>query len=628
VGIPFFALAATAPLLQHWFSRTNDTRAKDPYFLYAASNAGSLLGLLGYLVVEPAATRTVQALAWSVGFWVVAALVTACAYISIRRPLVRTGKTRVMPASPVPLSTRALWIALALVPSALLLGVTQHLATDVVSAPLLWVVPLALYLTTFIRAFSARGPGSARKWGSAAPVAALLVLALSLAEVRYPILLITLAHLGAFTVLAMLCHTRLAESRPDPAHLTGYFVCISLGGVLGGAAVALVAPAVFSSILEYPLAMAAAILLRPQTVQADRMSTSPGTRWAWRASAVVLFVAGYWCLTVFDRSTNVDQLAEGTQRLVRASFAIPALLLLFTPRTALLFAGTIAGLLVGGGVIRTGGQVLHRERTFFGVHQVTSVQNGDYHELTHGTTTHGVQAFRGKARALPTAYYHPSGPLGDVIFTLAPDGRLHDVAGVGLGAGALAAYAASGTRLDFFEIDEAVIRIAEDPRYFTYLTDARVRPGVSVRTMAVDGRLGLRAMPQASYDLIVVDAFSSDAIPTHLITREAVAMYESRLKPRGVIAFHVSSRFFDLRPVLARIAGDRGLVCYARDDKDVPPERAAEAMRPSVWVVLARDEHDLGRIAQSTPRWVRLLPDAGASLWTDDYTNVLGVLTP
>jgi hypothetical protein len=455
---------------------------------------------------------------------------------------------------------------------------------------------------------------------------ALLVLVLSLAEVRYPILLITLAHLAAFTVLAMLCHTRLAESRPDPAHLTEYFVCISFGGVLGGAAVALVAPAVFSSILEYPLAMAAAILLRPQTVQADHRSTSPATRWAWRVSAVVLFIAGYWSLSVFDRSANVDQLAESSQHLLRASFAIPALLLLLTPRTALLFAGTVAGLLVSAGVIRTGGQVLHRERTFFGVHQVTSVQNGDYHELTHGTTTHGVQAFRGKARALPTAYYHPSGPLGDVIFTLAPEGRLRDIAGVGLGAGALAAYAASGTRLDFFEIDEAVIRIAEDPRYFTYLTDARARPGVSVRTMAADGRLGLRAMPPASYDLIVVDAFSSDAIPTHLITREAVAMYESRLKARGVIAFHVSSRFFDLRPVLARIAGDRGLVCYARDDKDVPPERAAEAMRPSVWVVLARDEHDVGQIAQSAPRWVRLLPDPGDSLWTDDYTNVLGVL--
>jgi len=314
------------------------------------------------------------------------------------------------------------------------------------------------------------------------------------------------------------------------------------------------------------------------------------------------------------------------QHVVRASFAIPAALLLLTPRTALLFAGAVGGLLVAAGIIRTGGDVLHRERTFFGVHQVTSVQHGDYHELTHGTTTHGVQAFRGKARLLPTAYYHPSGPFGDVVFTLAPDGRFHDVGVVGLGAGALAGYANNGIRMDFFEVDEAVIRIAENPSYFTYLADARARPGTTVRTMAVDGRLGLRTMPEASYDLIVVDAFSSDAIPTHLITREAVAMYESRLRPAGILAFHVSSRFFDLPPVLAKIAGDQQLVCFARDDREVPPERAAEAMRPSTWVVLARDDDDLFQLVRSAPRWVRLPSNPDEPLWTDDYTSVLSVL--
>jgi hypothetical protein len=645
VGLPFFALSATAPLLQHWFSQTNNPKAKDPYFLYSASNAGSLLGLLAYLLVEPVATRTVQVSGWSVGFWAFAALVAACAYASVRHSITRLPRSAGALAKAeagshtidVPLSQRALWIVLALVPSALLLGVTQHLATDVVSVPLLWVVPLALYLATFIAAFSTRGFGSARRWGSVAPLVALLVLVLSLAEVRYPILLITLVHLAAFTVLAMLCHTRLAEGRPDPPHLTGYFVCISLGGLLGGAASSLLAPVVFSSILEYPLAIAAAVLLRPQSVEADRMAKSPARRWAWRASAAMLLVAGYWSVSAFSESAKVTHPVftwlqsligdeEITERVVRASFAIPVGLLLFTPRAALLFTGTAAGLLVGGAVIRTGGDVLHRERTFFGVHQVTSIQNGDWHVLTHGTTTHGVQAFRGKVHVLPTAYYHPSGPLGDVIFTLSPDRRFRDAGVVGLGAGALAAYAGSNTRMDFFEIDEAVIRIAENPEYFTYLTDARARPGATVRTIAVDGRLGLRAMPAASYDLIVIDAFSSDAIPTHLITREAVAMYGSRLKAHGVIAFHVSSRFFSLQPVLARIAEDQRLVCYARDDKDVPPEKAAQGMRPSVWVILARDEHDVGQLAQSAPRWVRLVSSAGDPLWTDDYTNVLRAL--
>ncbi|HUP38890.1 MAG TPA: fused MFS/spermidine synthase, partial [Vicinamibacterales bacterium] len=497
----------------------------------------------------------------------------------------------------------------------------QHLATDVVSAPLLWVLPLALYLMTFIAAFSNRDHGSARWWGSIAPVAVLLVLALSLAEVRYPILPITFVHLIAFTVLAMLCHTRLAESRPDPSHLTGYFVCVSLGGVLGGGAVALLAPTLFSSILEYPLAIAAALFLRPQTLLADRAVKSDESRWMWRAAAVMLFVAGYWAVTLFNASTDSDL----SQRLMRASLAIPAVLLLASARASLLFAGAVAGLLVGAGVIRTGGDVLYRERTFFGVNEVTAIQNGDWHVLTHGTTTHGVQAFRGKVRFLPTAYYHPSGPLGDVVFALSADGRFRDIGAIGLGAGALAGYAGNGVRMDFFEIDEAVIRIAENPNYFTYLSEARKRPGTTIRTQAIDGRLGVRAMPESSYDLLVVDAFSSDAIPTHLITREAVALFMSRLKPRGVIAFHVSSRFFNLPPVLATIADDQHLVGYTRNDKAIPPELAAEAMRPSVWVVLARDTHNVGAIASSAPRWTPL-SSTGVRLWTDDYTNVLGVL--
>ena len=299
------------------------------------------------------------------------------------------------------------------------------------------------------------------------------------------------------------------------------------------------------------------------------MAKSPAGRWAWRASAAMLFVAGYWCVSAFDKSASTQQLAENTQRVVRASLAIPAALLLFTPRTALLFAGRWRDCSWAAALIRTGGEVLHRERTFFGVHQVTSVQNGDYHELTHGTTTHGVQAFRGKARACPPPTTIPPARSAMSSSRSLLKGGSTMWAWSGWAPARSPGTSTNGIRMDFFEVDEAVIRIAENPLYFTYLADARARPGTTVRTMAVDGRLGLRAMPEASYDLIVIDAFSSDAIPTHLITREAVAMYESRLKPRGVIAFHVSSRFFDLPPVLARIAVDRHLVCYVRDDKEL-----------------------------------------------------------
>ncbi len=641
VGLPFFALAATAPLLQQWFSRTSDPGARDPYFLYAASNAGSLLGLVAYLAIEPLAARKAQALGWSAGFWAVAALVTACGYAARRSPAYAPARARGKATGSLPMSDRAMWVVLALVPSALLLGVTQHLATDVVSAPLVWAVPLALYLLTFVAAFSARGFGTARGWGTVAPVAALLVLVVALAEVRYPIIAVTLAHLAAFTVLAMMCHARLAERRPHAAHLTGYFVCVSLGGVLGGLFATLVAPALFSSVLEYPLAVGAAVLLRPHTVRADITARSPIVRLLWRAAAVALLIAGYWLVSAFDEGTTGREWvsgglfawtralaadAESAERLVRVTFAVPAALLLLRPRAALLFAGLTTGLLAAASTVRTGGEVLVRERTFFGVHQVTSVQDGAWHVLTHGTTTHGLQGMRGKLRSLPTAYYHPSGPIGDVVFTLVPEGRFREVAVVGLGAGALAAYAGNGVRMDFFEIDEAVIRIADDPRYFTYLSDARARPGIAIRMMPVDGRLGLKAAPAGSHDLIVLDAFSSDVIPAHLLTREAVAIYESRLKSRGLLAFHVSSRFFDLPPVIARLAADRGLVAYVRHDEDLPPDKRAEAKRASTWVVVARDQRDLGQLARSAPRWIRLSANAAKPLWTDDYRNVLGAL--
>jgi hypothetical protein len=646
VGLPFFALSSTAPLLLHWFSGSSNPRARDPYFLYSVSNAGSLLGLLGYLLVEPVATRSTQAFAWSVGFWIVGALVAVCAYGPGRRtPAVeRARSARLRSDSAKGRSAhRTLWVLLGLVPSALLVGVTEHLATDVVSVPLLWLVPLALYLVTFIAAFSGRAFGSAWAWGRAAPVAAVLVLTLALAEVHYPILLIVIVHLGAFSALAMLCHTALAEIRPDTMHLTGYFACISLGGVLGGAAAALVAPVVFSSILEYPLAIAVALVLRPQSLRADRMLQSLAPRWAWRVGAAALFVAARWLVLDGNGGAGIGSLAaaaplaflrsiagdeETAGHIVRASLVIPACLLLIGPRTALLFAGAVAGLLAGAGVTSTGGDVLVRERTFFGVHQVTSVQNGEWHVLTHGTTTHGVQAVRGKGRAVPAAYYHPSGPMGDIVFTLAADKRFRNVGVVGLGAGAIAAYTGNGTHMDFFEVDEAVIRLAEDPAYFTYLSDAKARPNVTVRTTAVDGRIGLAAAPPAFYDLIVIDAFSSDAIPTHLLTRDAVALYVSRLAPRGLLAFHVSNRFFNLPPVLARVATALGLQGYVRHDADVPPDRAAEGMLPSVWVILGRDARDAGQMAHAVPRWVPLVSDPADSLWTDDFSNVFAALEP
>jgi spermidine synthase len=335
----------------------------------------------------------------------------------------------------------------------------------------------------------------------------------------------------------------------------------------------------------------------------------------------------------FDAAPVPDWLAafstdpEVSQRLARVLFVVPAVALLFVRRARWLFAGIMAGLLVAAATVRTGGDVIHRERTFFGVHQVTSAGDGAFRVLTHGTTTHGIQATRGRASALPTAYYHPTGPLGDIVFALSGEGRFGNVAVVGLGAGAVAGYAGDRTRMEFFEIDDAVIRIASDPRYFTYLEQARARPGPGIAVTAADGRVGLRDRPAGALDLILVDAFSSDAIPVHLMTREAVELYMSRVNSRGVVAFHVSSRFFDLAPVLSSIARNLGLVAYVRHDDQIPPEQRAEAKRASTWVILARQATDLGSLAHAAGRWNPLVASPAAHVWTDDYADVIGALS-
>lgn len=646
VGLPFFALSASAPLMQRWFSKTNDPAANDPYFLYAASNAGSLVGLLAFpLLAEPMLSRIGQSWMWSSGFWVLVPVVGVAAYTAWKHaagaPVAASSATPAVEAAPIAPSRLALWVVLALVPSALLLGVTQHLATDVVSAPFMWAAPLAVYLVTFIAAFAKKPVWTATKWGKVAPWAAIAVGIMSLGVIRYPLVPVIISHIAAFGVLAMMCHARLAEDRPEPAHLTRFYLCISLGGALGGVATALVAPAIFNSILEYPLAIVAAVLLRPQTREADRAVVLPMNRWVWRVASVALALVGWWAIGAYDQAAQSGAVRgsapfdwvfgitgdPGTTHLtLRALLIVPALALFLWPRAALPGLGAFAGVVLGAGVIRAGERSIYRERTFFGVHEVASVQNDNWHILNHGTTKHGIQAFKGDKRLLPTMYYHPSGPIGDVIAVLLREGRFQNVGVVGLGVGTLAGYADAGVAMDFFEIDPAVIRIAKEPAYFTYLSDAAARPGASVRTFEGDGRLALLARPEASYDLVVIDAFSSDAIPTHLITNEAVAMYVSRLKPRGVLAFHVSSRYFNLQPILARIAQEQGLAIRVREDTDIPPERAAEAKQASIWVVLSRSVADLGPLAQAAPRWTAPMPRHRTPLWTDDYSNVLGAL--
>lgn len=673
VGPGFFVVSTTGPLLQKWFSATDDPRAKDPYFLYAASNAGSLLGLLSYpFVVEPWLTRRQQSVGWALGFAGLAVLVgvvgrLAAAHAAGRPAHAPADLKAAMPLTP---GRRVRWAVLALVPSSLMLGVTQHIATDVASVPLLWVVPLALYLVSFIWAYSPRAAWKATTWGRLLPVAVLAVGFAMIANAQHPVLVIAGLHIAGYFVAAMMCHTLLAEDRPDPAHLTEYYLLMSVGGVLGGLLNAVVAPHLFNAIAEYPLMIVAACLLRPQAWSI--LHGKPGRTW-WlepglgMAAGVVMYVG----VVELDRALRGGMLAAfvsddpGTigrvKNAVGGGVPVLALALLMLRGGSVRFALGLGGALAGAMVILVGPGVLDKERTFFGVHVVQTDRNNTYRMLRHGTTLHGLQIrtdhelpnpnlypdadFRYRllfARGhealpreervrwlhlIPTTYYHPTGPIGDVMKECMDSGRFSNVALIGLGTGSLLAYARPNVTFHVFEIDPAVLRIARTPNYFRYALDSLRDPTVRIASMPRpgDGRVDIALAPEGAFDLIVIDAFSSDSIPVHLMTREAVEQYLRRLKPDGIIAFHVSSRHFTLPPVLARLADDLGLAARVRLDNVIASEDRREAKRESDWVILARTDAALGSLARNTT-WERLVPDADAPRWTDDYANILRVM--
>ncbi len=614
VGLPFLVLAAGGPLLQSWLSKTAHPRAQAPWFLFAASNFGSLLALLAYpTLVEPLLPLGAQGVAWSLGYATYAALVLACA-LQTWRALPAAPAAPVSAARGAGRSRRrpqpadvALWIALSAVPSSLTLGVTTYLATDVASWPLLWVVPLSLYLLTFIAAFSRVSAVATDTAVRLLPMQALLVALLIVGRLAIPLALALLLHLLVFTVASLACHGRLARARPGVEHLTAYYLAIAFGGMLGGAWNALVAPALFPGVVEYPLAIVLACALRP--------GRRGGEGLGWVRWSAVPALAGALTLAIVLQGSR----GEVDARLQAALLAVPVLLtysLASRPKrfaTALglmLLAGTLAG--------DRWGRVVRAERTFFGVYRIHEDAALGRRALMHGTTLHGMQDFEPSRRHAPLAYYHRSGPLGQALAVL-PAAARPQIAVVGLGAGALASYARRGQDVTFFEIDPAVERMARDTRWFSYLSDCGPRCTVIVG----DARLSLARAPEGAYDVIVLDAFSSDAIPVHLVTREAFALYCSRLAPGGAILVHFGNRHLALGPVLARVAHAHGLFALAQHDA-APYERATGRM-PSEWMVMVRDARDLGPLIVD-PRWTPVGPSPGAPLWTDDFSSLARVL--
>jgi hypothetical protein len=780
VGLPFFVVSTSAPLLQKWFASTGHPAAKDPYFLYAASNLGSMLALLGYpTLVEPNLRLATQSKDWSLGYGLLILLTVACAYLvwktaptAASQRGAAPGTTPAADEADRPTATRRLrWVALAFVPSSLMLGVTTYITTDIAAIAYLWVLPLSLYLLSFIIVF-AKMPAVLDKLvliglfaagtiyastllpadsapefltkalGERAP--AFVLWAVRLGFIPFLLLLypgvppllhrtmlvlvpamvlgmvymsvsgqkpgmvtLILLHLALLFIVAMACHGELARDRPSTAYLTEFYLWMSVGGVLGGIFNALVAPMVFYQLTEYPLVMTVACMLIAPLGSESRGSRA--TFWVDVVLAVIPAALGCWLLyqsevkpdapLTWDRIKelggrfkeivdlgNVHSLAllgvailallvyvayrkqdwsvrlldivaalalgllsvglilglpgskldlsrvaeilgmteSGLRRLV--TYVLPLVLCVTLLGRPVRFGLGVAALLLAGFFCDSlDSNAIYRDRSFFGTLAVKEYKySGGSHELVHGTTLHGKQFLDPDRRREALTYYHRTGPIGQVFTDIIEPEHKKNIALIGLGTGTLSSYAEPGQHFTFYEIDRAVRRIAQNPDLFSYYTDAEQR-GADVKVVMGDARLRLKQADDGQYDLIIVDAFTSDAIPIHLLTKDALEMYEKKLAPGGIVAFHTSNRYLDLDPEVGNMAKALGLVAILREDRG----EEAEGKTSSTWVLVARKEEDFGALAkdiQKEPggegKWKRELGD-DAPVWTDDYSNLL-----
>jgi hypothetical protein len=623
VGFPFLVLAANAPLLQSWFSATNHPAARDPYFLYAASNAGSLLGLLAYpFWLEPRLSLGEQAWFWLyvyVGFLIVAVFCGLTLHRSatthVNSPVEFGPAGGDAPSSTgISLLRRLRWIILSFTPSSLLLGVTTYITTDLASVPLLWVLPLSLYLVSYIVAYQhsswALHPFIVKRQAFLLVAAAITFFSMATS----PAMILLPLHLLAFFVTCLVCHSELAKDRPATEHLTEYYLWISFGGVLGGFFNGFLAPSIFTRVHEYPLAIITAAMVRP------RLDASAGNPAAYARDFV-------WAIALFVIMLSVVLWVDGgaliSARLAHITiFGLAGLIGLSFARRPLRF-----GLGIGAIMLATiwykgpSGELLFAERSFFGVYRAMREPERNLHVMFHGTTLHGSQNLDPKKRLQPLSYYHPSGPAGEAFQALAGNGSTKPVAIVGLGAGAMACYGKRGQDFVFYEIDALVERIARDQALFTYLQDCPPRVSVHLG----DARVTVATAADQTYDVFVLDAFSGDAIPIHLLTREAVELYLSKLMPEGVLLFHISNRHMDLVPVVDRIATELKLTAYLRHDAEISDMERAQGREPSTWAILARQPKRLAPFRNDS-RWQLLNGDRKGELWTDHYANILKVL--
>jgi hypothetical protein len=610
IGAPFAALSATAPLVQAWHARAvRHEGAREPYVLYAASNLGSLIALIAYpAVVEPSLRLHTQTAAWTAGYGVFIVL-AAILGAEVSRAAHGLGQANApiesASAAPAAWRERLTWLALAAIPSSLILGVTSHITMDIASAPFLWVVPLALYLVTFIIAFQARpliAPRQALLFQAAAALLCFLTLGLTINVL--PLLL--LVHLAGFFLTALVCHQALAARRPAPNRLTEFYLFMSLGGVTGGSFNAFVAPVIFKSVVEYPLVLALACLARPWG------------RGGLTLGQIALLIAGLCGAGgVFIVNTS-----QGLNLAVKLLLVAPTAAAFLLRDRAWVFLTLSVVVTLSSNQLVSRPNLLDIERGFFGVLRMNRIYVpglGNTRELIHGTTLHGAQADDPALRCTPLVYFSKNTPIGQVFTSLQARKSSIRIGTIGMGAGTVATYTRATDSMRFFEIDPLIVKMATDPAEFTYIKGcAKGR----IDWVLGDARLTLAREPANDFDLLLVDAFSSDSVPAHLLTVEAMRSYLARIKPDGVVVMHLSNRNLELMSPVAGVAKAAGGVALQQAYR---PRNADLVVDPSEDAVIVAKSAAALAPYQHDPRWTPA-QSHGVRIWTDDYTNLFGAL--
>ena len=626
VGLPFFALSANAPLLQRWFSLTDHRDADDPYFLYSASNAASLIILCAYpFIIEPNTRLGGQTYSWAIGYTVLLVMLLITSYAFYRRlaPVVKSVEDETV-FSRAGWRQKAFWVFLAFLPSSLMLGVTTYMTNNIASTPFLWIMPLALYLLTFVIVFARKPIVSAQGLSKLFPwvvVAGFLLIAPnfpfeimghSFNTSPPPIVKIPLL-LTVYFLISLYCHAILVEKRPAASGLTEFYILMSVGGVLGGIFNALIAPVIFDAVYEFILVLALVMFLRPTGIEMPKAGEKP-----WNLFFIGLIAAAFNAAMMFSAGTHLPLI-------IFLSVAIIAIASMRFEINRLVKIGMFASLALVAIVFDLfGSESLYKDRSFYSLLAVREAQSDDglIHKFVHGDTFHNYQLRDPALQKVPTSYYVEGGSIHVSVEALRKDlGGNVDVAVVGLGAGAMVCYEQPGDKWIYFEIDPAVVDLAKNHKYFNYID--RCAPNADI--LVGDARQKMQDIPAKSLDMIVIDAFSSNAIPAHLVTREALELYQSRLRDQGLVFFHTSNKMLDITSVVARLAEDAGLTARYVDIDEFPGNPYAHYGSRATGILMGPDDI-IQRVTSGDDRYKIWTSSDYVKVWTDDYSSVLGTL--